>query len=129
MNWWILAAERTRERVFSQLPDVWLLAKISLGAGVMIWLVFWVRSWLTEDDDPAVANQQLLEHLKEMDGEGELTSEEYRLLMRRVGHAVVEQSGLAPDLVTETNAVVEPVDPNNLSPTDSSSHVERKSES
>lgn len=81
---WVVAAVRgakSQHLLLQALP--WLIgvlfALIGLG-----WLILKLREWFNEDDGPAADAEMMLTQFREMQGEGDLSDEEYRLIKRKL---------------------------------------------
>lgn len=55
-----------------------------IALGVLVWLIFRIRAWFREGDDPTDDLNKLLAHAREMERQGELTAEEFRSIKGRV---------------------------------------------
>jgi len=55
-----------------------------IALGVLVWLIFRIRAWFREGDDPTDDLNELLAHAREMERQGELTEEEFRSIKGRV---------------------------------------------
>jgi len=55
-----------------------------LAFAVILWLVFRIRAWLSDDVDAAESEQELLIQMMEMHREGDLSEEEYRSIKHRL---------------------------------------------
>lgn len=71
---------------------VWDLLDQSWWAGIglviavlgLAWAAHRLRAWYGEDTGPADGSQELLEHLRQLRGEGGLSEEEFRSIKRRL---------------------------------------------
>lgn len=70
-------------------PDImwqffWPLLATAGAVVVLAIVVYVVRSWWRDNDDPAESAGNLLTQYREMHQQGELTDEEYRLIKSRI---------------------------------------------
>jgi len=52
--------------------------------GLLAFVIYLIRSWLRDNDGPAASDHQLLAGYREMNLQGELTDEEYRIIKSRM---------------------------------------------
>lgn len=52
--------------------------------GLLAFVIYLIRSWLRDNDGPAASDHQLLAGYREMNLQGELTDEEYRIIKSRL---------------------------------------------
>lgn len=69
-----------------------------VGIGLVIallacaWVLYHLRAWFGEDEDHTAGHQELLTHLRQLRGEGDVSEEEFRSIKRRL----VEQMERSP---------------------------------
>lgn len=76
--------QRLKEILAPTLPNLWELAATALGVSVLIWLTFRIRAWFRDDDAGTGRNNDLLTDLRELQREGGLSEEEFRLIKSRL---------------------------------------------
>lgn len=59
---------------------LWLILAIT----TLTWVIFRIRSWIREADGPAGLSDELLMQFREMQRDGDLSEEEYRLIKGRL---------------------------------------------
>ena len=102
---WVLAAVpkvKTQQLLLQALP--WLIGLV-FALVVLSWLILKLREWLNEDDGPAADSRMLLTHFREMQGEGDLSDEEFRLIKRKLA------GGMASVKTPEPPQAAEPAKP------------------
>lgn len=55
-----------------------------VGLGLAIWCFMRLVTWMRDDDDPAVSEQQMLTQIGELHREGDLDENEYRSIKERL---------------------------------------------
>jgi uncharacterized membrane protein len=56
--------------------------------GVLVMAVYFIRSWLRENDGPAASDHELLGEYREMNQRGELSDEEFRIIKGRMASRI-----------------------------------------
>ena len=79
-SWWWKLLDRSVDQY------VWGFFGLILAILVMVWLIMQIRAWLTEDDDPAASDHQLLASIRDLNREGDLTDDEYRSIKSQLVH-------------------------------------------
>jgi hypothetical protein len=59
------------------------LLSVVAGIGLLAVLVYLIRAWFSDNDDPAASDNVLLSEYREMNQRGELSDEEYRIIKGR----------------------------------------------
>jgi len=77
----IFAAPKLNE-VLQDTLSSWVLLIVVIA--LMIGAIVWIRSLLSEDDDPAIIDHQMLSEIAELQRTGDLTEEEYRSIKGRI---------------------------------------------
>ncbi|QDU40026.1 hypothetical protein Mal4_43800 [Maioricimonas rarisocia] len=57
---------------------------LAIALAILVWLIFRIRAWFQEGDDPTADLNELLAHAREMERQGELSKEEFRSIKGRV---------------------------------------------
>jgi len=109
---WVLAVVRkakTQHLLLQALP--WLIG-LAFALVVLGWLILKLREWLNEDDGPAADAAMMLTQFREMQGEGDLSDEEFRLIKRKLA------GGKASVKTPEPPQASEPAKPVSSEPSD-----------
>jgi hypothetical protein len=61
----------------------WFLGLV-VALGLLGWFILKLREWFNEDDGGAVSPEMMLTHFREMQGEGDLSDEEFRNIKRNL---------------------------------------------
>lgn len=69
---------------FDILQVIWPLVGTGLAIVVLAIAVYKIRSWFHDGEDPAASAHQMLVHYREMQRQGDLSDEEYRLIKSRL---------------------------------------------
>lgn len=88
--------------VLKQTTLPWLYVGGAVAA--MAVLMYFIRSWLRDNDGPAASDHELLAGYSELNQQGELTDEEYRIIKGR--------------MATRLGATARPPEENRLKPTE-----------
>ena len=72
--------------VLSQVLPAVLAVVVALGA--LSFVIYWIRERLRENADPAESMHELLTEYREMNQQGDLTDEEYRIIKSRLVHQI-----------------------------------------
>ena len=74
-----------------------LLLGLVLAIGAGLWIVFWIRSRLADDEGSATEDHRLLTQIADLKEQGDLTDEEYRSikgrLVERIDDSLSAQGG------------------------------------
>ncbi len=81
---WVVAAVRGAKSQHLLLKAVPWLIGVLFALVVLGWLILKLREWFNEDDGPAADPEMMLTQFREMQGEGDLSDEEYRLIKRKL---------------------------------------------
>ena len=79
-------AGRLTEVLTPTLPSPWQLVGTAIVATLLIWGTFRIRAWFRDDDAGTGRNNDLLTDLRELQREGGLSEEEFRLIKTRLIH-------------------------------------------
>ena len=61
---------------------------VVVALGVLAFVIYWIRERLRENADPAASMHELLTEYREMNQQGDLTDEEYRIIKSRLVHRI-----------------------------------------
>ncbi len=64
------------------------LAATVTAIGVLAFLIYLIRSWLRDNDGPAVSEHLLLAEYRELNRRGELSDEEFRIIKDRMASRI-----------------------------------------
>ncbi|MEZ6055959.1 MAG: hypothetical protein R3C01_04575 [Planctomycetaceae bacterium] len=71
---------------------LWMIGTV-VAVGVLVWTIITIRAWFGDDAGRMEYEQDLLTHLREVHGQGDLSDEEFRSIKSRI----FAQSGLPPN--------------------------------
>jgi len=60
----------------------WFLLFVSISFAA--WLIFRIKAWYCEDEDHAAETHEMIEHITELQREGDLSPEEFRKIKGRL---------------------------------------------
>lgn len=78
-NW-----EEWLQRIAPALPSWWETTAMVLGAALLVWWTLRIRAWFRDDAGDSESPVDLLAQMRELQREGGLSEEEYRLIKTRL---------------------------------------------
>jgi hypothetical protein len=60
----------------------WFLLFVSISLAA--WLIFRIKAWYCEDEDHTAETHEMIEHITELEREGDLSQEEFRKIKGRL---------------------------------------------
>lgn len=81
---WVVAAVRGAKSQQLLLTALAWLIGVVFALVILGWVILKLREWFNEDDGPAADPEMMLMQFREMQGEGDLSDEEYRLIKRKL---------------------------------------------
>lgn len=70
------------QRLFEASYIEWGLLVVTVS--LMVWLIFRVRAWFREEEDPTELDREILLQFKDLHRQGDLTDEEFRSIKGRM---------------------------------------------
>jgi len=69
------------------------LVTVVVALALLALAIYWIRSWLRDNDGPAASEHELLSEYREMNRRGELSDEEFRIIKGRMASRIRAGAG------------------------------------